>query len=97
MKITELTSKPQLIKFTLDDAEITEKYGDAIEFWAWDKQPLDHYFKMASSNDNVDGILDVAKSMILDENGNAVMADDQVLPPDVAMKAFNVVITSLGK
>lgn len=35
--------------------------------------------------------------MVLDEEGNQVMKDDQVLPPDVAMKAFNEVINSLGK
>lgn len=97
MKITELTATPQLIKFELDDAEIVEKYGDVVEFWAWDKQPLDHYFKMASNESSAEGILQVAKSMILDEDGKPVMEGDKVLPPDVAMKAFNVVITSLGK
>ena len=97
MKITELTATPQLINFKIKDEEIVEKYGDEIEFWAWDRQPLDYYFKMASGKDNTDAILEVAKSMVLDEEGKQVMTDDQVLPPDVAMKAFKEVINSLGK
>lgn len=97
MNITELTATPQLIKFTLSDEELIEKYGDEIVFWAWDRQPLDYYFKMASGGDNVDAVLEIAKGMILDQEGNPVMAGDQVLPPDVAIKAFNEVISSLGK
>ena len=97
MKITELTATPKLIKFTLSDEEITSKYGDEVDFWAWDRQPLDYYFKMASGGDDMNAVLNIAKSMILDEEGKPVMEDDQVLPPDVAMKAFNLVISTLGK
>jgi len=97
MKITELTATPQLIKFTLSDEELKTKYGDEIEFWAWDRQPLDYYFKMASGGDNVEAVMEIAKSMILDEKGNPVMEENQVLPPDVAIKAFNMVISTLGK
>lgn len=98
MNIKELTATPQLIKFTLDDEDITSKYGDAVDFWAWDRQPLDYYFKMAAGGENnVEAVLEIAKSMILDDEGKPVMEDDQVLPPDIAVKAFNLVITSLGK
>jgi hypothetical protein len=97
MKITSLTSKPQLIKMTLDDEATVAAYGDVIEFWVWDKQPIDSYFRMAQAGEDIYTVLNIAKEMILDETGEPVITADATLPPDVAMRAFTVVMNQLGK
>ena len=51
LKLTQLASKPQLIKITLDTKEIQEKYGDSLEFWILDRQPIDQFIKMADTFD----------------------------------------------
>lgn len=97
MKITQLAAKPQLIKLTLDDETIVEKYGEAIDFWVWDRQPIEHYFKMAQGGEDINAVLGIVKEMVLDEEGKTVLNDEHTLPPDVAAKAFNAVMVNLGK
>lgn len=97
MKITELTAKPQLTKIILDDEELVTKYGEEIEFWVWDRQPLEKYVAMAQNGGDTGAVMDLAKDMILDEKGNLVMVDDNVLPSDIAMRALTKVIETLGK
>jgi hypothetical protein len=97
MKITELTAKPQLTKIILDDEELVTKYGEEIEFWVWDRQPLEKYVAMAQNGGDTGAVMDLAKDMILDEKGNLVMVDDNTLPSDIAMRALTKVIETLGK
>jgi len=60
MKITQIAAKPQLIKLTLDDDQIKEKYGDALEFWIWDRQPMADFVKLAQMNSsNFAEVIDV--------------------------------------
>ena len=97
MKITELTAKPTLTKITIDDEALVEKYGEEIEFWVWDRQPLEKYVAMAQNGGDTGVVMNLAKEMILDETGNQVMTDDKTLPSDIAMRALTKVIETLGK
>lgn len=97
MKITSLVAEPQLIKITLDSEQILETYGEPIEFWVYDRQPIETYFRLGQNPDDVGTIMDLVKHMILDETGAPVISGDQVLPLDVALQAFNQVVTQLGK
>lgn len=97
MKITELASAPKLVEITLDDESTVEKYGDTIAFWVWDRQPMDKYIQMAQNEKDVASVMNIAKEMILDEEGNPVVTDDKALPGDVAFKALTKVIETLGK
>jgi|TARA_R110000803_G_scaffold135387_2_gene202394 hypothetical protein len=97
MKITELTAKPTLTKIILDDEELVTKYGEEIEFWVWDRQPLEKYVAMAQNGGDTGAVMDLAKDMILDEKGNLVMEGDNTLPSDIAMRALTKVIETLGK
>ena len=40
MKLSELAKKPQLQKITITDEALVEKYGDELEFFIYDRQPL---------------------------------------------------------
>jgi hypothetical protein len=98
MKITQLSAKPQLIEFTLDDTEIVAKYGEAIVFWSWDRQPMDIFMKLASATEsNVTNIISIVKDLILDEAGKPVITADTMLPTDVLMRAISKITESLGK
>ncbi len=98
MKITQIAAKPQLIKLTLDDDQIKEKYGDALEFWIWDRQPMADFVKLAQMNSsNFAEVIDVINGMILDEDGSPVLKDGLVLPTEVMTKVVGLVVETLGK
>lgn len=101
MDIKNLATKPQLIKVTLDDSDIVELYGDAIEFWVWDKQPLQKFVKFAAVGEegatSFGDILELCSDLILDSEGNPVLVDGAVLPSKVLIKCVNKVVEQLGK
>lgn len=98
MKITELSTKPQLLKIILNDKQTKELYGDDIEFYIWDRQPLDKFAKFASVKpENIDNMLELCGDLILDESGEPVMKDGNVLPNQLLVKCVNKVVEQLGK
>jgi hypothetical protein len=100
MKLTEVASKPQLIKITLDEPEIIEQYNDEIEFWTWDRQPLEKYLALVgqdASMENMPALIDFAKDLILDESGAPILKNGEVLPTLVMTLAVNKVVSQMGK
>lgn len=98
MKINQLASKPQLIKITLDDTETIATVGEAVDFWTWDRQPLDRFMKLASvKQDNPAELIDLVRTLILDEEGNEVIQGDVMLPTGVLVKAIGKIVEALGK
>jgi len=97
-KLTQFASKPQLICITLDDADIRERYEDALEFWVYDRQPLETFAQLAQVRaDNLGDMIQQIKQLILDETGKPIMHDDLTLPSDLLLKAVNRVVELLGK
>jgi len=97
MKISELSQKPQLIKVTISKKELVEKYGEELEFHIYDRQPLDVFTKLANAEKDMSGVTEMIQTMILDEKGNPVVKDDNVLPLDVLMECVKEVSERLGK
>jgi hypothetical protein len=98
MKLAELAAEPKLIKIILDDEDLVKKYDEPLEFWIWDRQPIDSYMRMAkSTTDNFDDIVSAVNEMILDEEGKRIVQGNVMLPTNVLMKAFTKVIETLGK
>lgn len=98
MKLAELSQKPKLIKLSIDKEELVEKYGDALEFHIYDRQPLDIFTKLSqASEDNTAVMTDLIKELILDENGNLIIQEGNILPLDVMMEAVRLVSEELGK
>jgi hypothetical protein len=98
MKINQLAAKPQLIKLVINDEEIIKEFGEEIEFWTWDRQPLDVFMKLASINQNdPKQVIEIMRSLILDEEGNKVIDGDVMLPTKVLIKMIQVVVETLGK
>lgn len=98
MKLSQLSAKPQLVKIELMDEEIQKEFGEAIEFHTWDRQPMDVFMKLASATqDNTTGIINIVKTLILDEDGKEILTDDTMLPTNILMKAIAKVTELLGK
>jgi hypothetical protein len=98
MKLHTLAAAPKLIEFVIDDADIITKYGEAITFHSWDRQPLDIFMKLASATEsNVTNIIGIVKDLILDDAGKPILTADTMLPTDLLMRAISKITSELGK
>jgi hypothetical protein len=98
MKINQLAAKPQLVKLELDSPETIEAFGEAIEFWTWDRQPLETFMKLAGGSQNdYAKMLDVVRTLILDEEGKQVIQGENTLPSKVLIAAVAKIVELLGK
>jgi hypothetical protein len=98
MKLSQLSAKPQLIEIIIDDEETVKEFNEPITFHTWDRQPMDVFMKLANmSNSETGNIIDIVKTLILDEEGKQILKDDAMLPTHVLMKAITKVTDILGK
>jgi len=98
MKLSELAQKPQLVVMTLDDEETVKEYGEPLEFYTWDRQPMDLFLKMSSLEpDNQGSVIDIVKDLIMDEKGNKLIQGEEVLPGKVLLRVITKVVEGLGK
>lgn len=98
MKLSELAKKPQLTKITIADEDIVAEFGESIEFWTWDRQPMDTFLKLASlDQNNTASVIETVRGLVLDENGQPVITGENSLPTKVMMRVITAVVESLGK
>jgi hypothetical protein len=98
MKLKELSQKPKLIKLTITDEQLVEKYGDELEFYVYDRQPIDVFTKLANAGENnIGDMVEFMHQLILDEDGNPVSVEGEILPMDVTTEAIRLVSETLGK
>ena len=98
MKLSELAKKPQLVKVTIDDADIVTDFGEPLEFWTWDRQPMDTFLKLASlDQNNTATVIEAVRGLVLDESGTPVITGENTLPTKVLMRVITAVVESLGK
>jgi|14_taG_2_1085336.scaffolds.fasta_scaffold00827_13 hypothetical protein len=98
MKLKELATQPKLIKVSIDDETLLEKYGEAVDFWMYDRMPLDRYTKLAGiKTDDFTSMIDLVKEIVLDEDGVPVMDEKHVLPTDLLNAAMVKVVDIVGK
>ena len=96
--ISQLASKPQLIEVILDDESIVAEFGEPLAFHTWDRQPLDLFLKLANRDQqDAASMLNLVRTLILDEKGNQVINDDITLPTTILMKIITKVVDLLGK
>lgn len=98
MKLTQLAAKPQLIEMKLDDEEVIKEFGEPLEFHTWDRQPLEVFMKLANSREN-DGaqMIDIVRTLILDEKGKQIITSEVMLPTNVLIKVISKIVDTLGK
>jgi len=98
MKLTQLAAKPQLVKITLDEEDVIKQYGEPLEFWIYDRQPLDKFIRLAQMQaDNFADLVMAINEMVLDEEGNKIITEELTLPTNVMTKVIGKVVETLGK
>lgn len=98
MKLSELAREPQLIPMVIDDQDIRDTYGDVIEFWTWDRQPMSSFMKLANVDAQDTGtMLAAVRDLVLDETGRPMLTGETSLPAPVLMRVITRVIGQLGK
>lgn len=98
MKLNQLAAKPQLIPFVLDDEDTIKEYGEAIEFYSWDRQPLDIFMRLANANQqDITSMIDIIKGLILDEEGKQIISQENMLPSNLLVRAISKIVEKLGK
>lgn len=98
MKLSQLAAKPQLIQVALDDEDTVKEFGEPLEFWTWDRQPMAAFLKLAAVDpSNPTTIIDSVRSLVLDEKGKEILSGDSTLPTKVMMRVITKVVEGLGK
>ena len=98
MKLSQLSAKPQLIEVSIDDEEIIQEFGEPVTFHTYDRQPMETFMKLANmSTTDTGNIIEIVKTLILDDKGKQILTDDAMLPTHVLMKAITKVTEILGK
>lgn len=98
LKLTQLAGKPKLKKVLVDEESIVAEFGEPIEFWIWDRQPIDKFVSLATLQvDDFGSLVKAVNEMILDEEGNPVLKDGESLPTNVMTRVINKVVETLGK
>lgn len=98
MNLSELTSKPQLVKITIDDEDIVSKYNETIDFYIYDRQNLDVYMKLTALQEASDivALSDIVRIIVLDEAGKPILNEGKMLPFDIMMKVIQRSVKHLG-
>ena len=98
MELAKLAKKPELVKVVLDDEETVAEFGEAVEFYTWDRQPMDLFLKLASvDGENQAEMFAAVKDLVLDKDGKPVIADDTALPTSLLLRVVTRVVENLGK
>jgi hypothetical protein len=98
MKLSELAQKPKLEKITITSETLVEKYGDELDFFIYDRQPIDIFTKLADVTEgNATEYMVILKDLILNEDGEPVMSEEKSLPIDVMTEAMKLIGEHLGK
>lgn len=97
MKLSQLASKPQLVKIEIDDKDTVKEYGEPLEFYIYDRQSIDTYMRLASLDEsNQSQIIDLINGMVYDESGELILKDGFTLPVNVLSKVITKVVANLG-
>jgi len=97
MKLKALSKKPKLIKAQVDNEKIVKKYGEAVEFWMYDRYEIDTYFKLMNVEEqDFITMSKVVKDMIYVEDGTPIVEAGEILPSDLLMSIVTEVIKQLG-
>lgn len=97
--ISEFTKKPQLIEIQIDNEEIVKEYGEPITFWMKDHVDISTYFGLFKSQADNDGdeINKLLRKIVLNKESQPALAEDEVLPIDIAIAALTKINDVLGK
>lgn len=96
-QLAAIASKPKLVSVVLDDEETIKEYGEPMEFFTYDRQPLAVFMELASI-DQTDRklMLQLVMPMILDEEGNKILTGEITLTTKTLITAVHKIVDLLG-
>lgn len=98
MKLKEIAKKPTLVEIKLDDEEVIQEFGEPLEFFTWDRQPLDVFMQLASAKqDDPGSMINALRPLVLDENGQPILVGDVTLPSKILIKTIAILVSQMGK
>jgi hypothetical protein len=99
MKLSQLASAPKLIEVSIDDKEVIKEYKEALTFYTWDRQPMDVFTRLAnlSEKNDVGALVEIVRTLILDEEGKQILTKESTLPTGILMKVIAKITEQLGK
>ena len=98
MKLSTLAAKPKLALIILDDEDTMKEFGESLEFYSWDRQPIDVFMKLANSTQaDTTAMIDIVRTLILDEHGKQIIKGEEMLPSNVLVRAIAKIVETLGK
>lgn len=98
MNLKDLAKEPTLVKITLDDETTVANYGEPVEFYTWDRQPMDVYLRMATIDaSNTEQVFESIKTLVLDEAGKPILDKSVGLPPSLLLLVLNTIVEQMGK
>ena len=99
MDISKFAKKPVLTKIVMDDAEIVETYGEAIEFHMLDQMSISTYFEFyrLQQEQNSDKLNDLLRKIILKDDGTPALTEDEMFPVDLTLGLLVQINDFLGK
>lgn len=99
MDIKQLVTKPKLVRLEVDNPEIVKEVGDSIVFYMKDHMDLNSYFDFYKfqQNQDMDLLVKLLRKTVLDEQGNTVIGEDEILPVDITLAILFKINDYLGK
>lgn len=99
MDLRTLAKKPNLTKVIIDDEDILKEYNEPIIFYMYDHIDIITYFEFYRSQSQNDSntFNKVIQKIILDENGQNLLNEGEVLPVDITLSILGKINEVLGK
>jgi hypothetical protein len=98
MKLTQLAKQPELIKVTVDDEDTVKEFGEPLDFWIYDRTPIDVFVKMATlKSEDFGSMVETVNKLVLDEDGTAIVKDGLMIPTHILTRVIAKVVDTLGK
>lgn len=99
MDISRFAKKPVLTKIVMDEAEVIETYGEAIEFHMLDQMSISTYFEFyrLQQEQDSDKLNDLLRKIILKDDGTPALTADEIFPVDLTLGLLVKINDFLGK
>ena len=99
MDISKLSKKPELVKMTIDDADLVEMFGEPVNFWISDSIGISTYFNFYKLQEQQDDNLlnELLRKIIFDAEGKPAIGPDETLPIPLVLAILVKISGFLGK
>lgn len=97
MDLKAAAKKPKLHKISLEAAHVIDEYGEALDFYMYDRYDMPTYIKLSMVDQADTGaMLEVIRELVLDSKGKTMLEPEDQLPPAVMVDMMNAVVNQLG-